>query len=152
MAHRNGQNHKCKCGNPLAIFRRNNEWVCELHAYTPMNQNPNTNKECNGTHCRCMNLDGECAKIHYADCVKHNPYLSTPSPKDWEDRFDKEFPFGSFAGSSTKASEVKEFIRQERTNAQKEIAKEIYEVYMNDKLGTTETLSKIMHSIKHLLD
>ena len=40
-------------------------------------------------------------------------YCEVIDNETWEDRFDKEFPFGSFAGSSTKASEVKDFIRKE---------------------------------------
>lgn len=39
--------------------------------------------------------------------------INLPTQETWEERFDKEFPFGSFAGSSTKASEVKDFIRKE---------------------------------------
>ncbi len=37
----------------------------------------------------------------------------TPKEESWEERFDKEFPFGSFAGSATKASEIKDFIFRE---------------------------------------
>lgn len=38
---------------------------------------------------------------------------ATLDKSDWESRFDKEFPFGSFAGCCTNAMEVKDFIRKE---------------------------------------
>jgi len=28
-------------------------------------------KGCNGAHCRCMNLDGECRNMHYVECSEH---------------------------------------------------------------------------------
>lgn len=67
------------------------------------------------------NSDGECPYcflnfMHQhlkGSKLKEFIMINLPKEETWEERFDKEFPFGSFAGSSTKASEVKDFIRKE---------------------------------------
>lgn len=32
-------------------------------------------KSCNGMHCKCMNLNGQCPNMHYAECLDHNSNL-----------------------------------------------------------------------------
>lgn len=36
---------------------------------------------CQGAHCKCMNLDGQCENHHYATCVVHNPTAVKPPQK-----------------------------------------------------------------------
>lgn len=38
--------------------------------------------KCNGVHCKCMNLGGNCHNHHYATCPEHNPVAGMPEPHD----------------------------------------------------------------------
>jgi hypothetical protein len=141
-----------------------------------MNQNPNTNKEC------------EVCEDYGGNPPPH--VCSTPSPKDWETRFDEEF--NSLYGINVSVldsepvmignppvADIKDFIRNEkaksyeevfiegqkhafgvdkenvRKEAQKELAKEIqeklFEDYMRHGYIAKEIIIDLLRS-KHLLD
>lgn len=34
--------------------------------------------KCNGAHCKCMNLGGNCPNNHYATCAEHSPKTTPP--------------------------------------------------------------------------
>ena len=40
------------------------EKICPCHT------SPVSKEKCDHDHCRCMNLDKQCPKKHYADCIK----------------------------------------------------------------------------------
>lgn len=49
-------------------------------------------EECNGRHCKCMNIGGQCPNRHFADCKTHNPSLPTiQTPDSWEKQFREYF-------------------------------------------------------------
>jgi len=47
---------------------------------------PNNTREgkCNGAHCKCMDIGGECGNTHFYHCKEHNPN-ATPKHGDHSD-------------------------------------------------------------------
>lgn len=44
-------------------------------------------KKCNGSHCRCMNIAGNCPNMHPVECEEHCPNLV----KEWRAKQEKGF-------------------------------------------------------------
>jgi hypothetical protein len=99
-----------------------------------MNQNPNTNKEC------------EVCEDYGGNPPPH--VCSTPSPKDWEARFDEEFEYADFpmnlAGQRSDVR-IKEFIRQEKAKSEK-VSDETKEFYYQNgwRAGQKELAKEII--------
>lgn len=48
----------------------------------------NMEKKCNGSHCRCMNLNGQCPNMHPSECAEHCPELVKKSGV-WPEKMDE---------------------------------------------------------------
>jgi len=159
-----------KCGKQLGVIVP----ICNC---TPMNQNPNTNKEDLCT----KNPDNlHAVRNGETNCIFCGKEVTTPSPKDWGESkklggklHEKLFSHRNGYcdcpkdweeslrdrlqnGIAMEYHEVCDFIRQERTNAQKEIIeiaiKEVEELE-TIKGSTTDGFKAVaVYRLSHLLD
>jgi hypothetical protein len=140
------------------------ETLCGLDLPCPVHTSTVSKEKCEHAHCRCMNLDKQCPKKHYSDCIKPSPVAEQEGWKDsykgklWSTAVQKcfEAPMVEVA--------IQHLLRRIDENHQKEISETLSRhnlalveavkkmKYGQPLLGTPETTERVMIAVDSALD
>ena len=100
-------------------------------------------KKCNGMHCKCMNLAGQCPNMHYAECSEHNPTIGgiqcpakQPAPQEQEDTLDtlvRDLTTVHPMPKSEVRRRLSDFIERAKAERDEEVLKWAYDNGITDK-------------------